>query len=91
VTEAEVREAIEGLKLARLLKGFRGQPALDDAALVDTVLRLGRFFLDHRDTLVDIEINPLIVRPQGAGAVAVDVRTVFVSDAPAAGGATRET
>ena len=38
-------------------------------------LALGRFFLDHRAKIADIEINPLMVRDKGA--VAVDVRVLW--------------
>ena len=66
--------------LAQLLSGFRGRPAADRAALETAALALGRFFLDHRTRISDIEINPLMVRPKGAGAVAVDVRAVWRQD-----------
>jgi hypothetical protein len=36
---------------------------------------LGRFYLDHRSRIEEIEINPLIVRQNGA--VAVDVRVTW--------------
>ena len=75
VTADDVGAMIDGLKLARLLSGFRGRPAADRAALEDAALALGRFFLDHRARIEDIEINPLMVRPKGA--VAVDVRVVW--------------
>jgi succinyl-CoA synthetase beta subunit len=48
------------------------------------VLALGRFFLDHRARIKDIEINPLMVRPAGEGAVAVDVRVLWREDAQGA-------
>jgi acetate---CoA ligase (ADP-forming) len=92
-TADDVTAMIESLRLARLLAGFRGQPAADRAALEATALALGRFFLDHRARIKDIEINPLMVRPQRgtigsqasqsehAGAVAVDVRVVWREDA----------
>ena len=68
---------IDGLKLAKLLAGFRGRPAADRAALEAAALALGRFFLDHRARIEDIEINPLMVRPADGGAVAVDVRVLW--------------
>ena len=40
------------------------------------MLALAKFYLDHRSRIEDIEINPLMVRPQGKGAVAVDVRVI---------------
>jgi acetate---CoA ligase (ADP-forming) len=79
----DVRTMIGELKLKSLLRGFRGRPAADEAALVKAATGLARFFMDHRDRLSDIEINPLIVRRKGAGAVAVDVRAVW-RDAKAA-------
>jgi acetate---CoA ligase (ADP-forming) len=84
VTADEVSEMVDGLKLARLLSGFRGRPAADRAPLEATALALGRFFLDHRAKISDIEINPLMVRPKGSGAVAVDVRVVWREDAQGA-------
>jgi acyl-CoA synthetase (NDP forming) len=73
----DVHAMIDELKLKTLLRGFRGRPAADEAALAKTVTGLVRFFLDHREKLLDIEINPLIVRRKGDGAVAVDVRVVW--------------
>ena len=55
---------IDGLKLNKLLAGYRGQPAADRAALETTVLALAQFYLDHRARIDDIEINPLMVRPR---------------------------
>jgi succinyl-CoA synthetase beta subunit len=71
---------IDDLKLAKRLAGFRGQPAADRAALADAALAIARLFLDHRARITDIEINPLIVRPNGCGAVAVDVRVLWRED-----------
>ena len=77
VTPQDVTAMIDGLKLNRLLAGFRGRPAADRAALEKTVLALAKFYLDHRARIDDIEINPLMVRPNGA--VAVDVRVIWKS------------
>jgi acyl-CoA synthetase (NDP forming) len=76
-TAEDVTTMIDGLKLSRLLAGFRGRPAADRAALEEVALALGQFYLDHRATIADIEINPLIVRSNGHGAVAVDLRVVW--------------
>jgi succinyl-CoA synthetase beta subunit len=79
VTAEEVGAMIDGLKLARRLTGFRGGAAADRAALEAAALALGRFFLDHRARIKEIEINPLMVRTGSAdiGAIAVDVRVVW--------------
>ena len=75
VTAADVTAMLDGLKLNRLIAGFRGRPAADRAALERTVLALAKFYLDHRARIDDIEINPLMLRANGA--VAVDVRVIW--------------
>jgi succinyl-CoA synthetase beta subunit len=70
------RRHLLGLKVAKLLAGFRGRPAGDVDALVQAVCGLSDFYLQHRHLLSDLEINPLIVRAQGDGVYAVDVRVV---------------
>jgi acyl-CoA synthetase (NDP forming) len=77
VTAKQVTGMVDELKLAKLLAGYRGRPPADRKALEKTVDGLARFFLDHRAKLADIEINPLMVRPDGKGAVAVDVRVIW--------------
>jgi acetate---CoA ligase (ADP-forming) len=74
----DVTAMIDGLKLAKLLSAFRGRAPADRAALESAVLALGRFFLDHRTKISDIEINPLMV--QASRAVAVDVRVLWRED-----------
>ncbi len=74
----EIGKMINGLKLARLLASYRGRPAADRGALEAASLALSRFYLDHRARIAEIEINPLMVR--GNGAVAVDVRVVWRKD-----------
>ena len=69
VTAGEVSAMIDGLKLAQRLSGFRGRHAADRAALEAAALALGRFFLDHRARINDIEINPLVVRADNPGPV----------------------
>jgi acetyltransferase len=61
------------LKAAKLLAGFRGRPAADLDALVAAICGLSDLYLDHRHLLHDIEVNPLIVLPQGKGVRAVDL------------------
>lgn len=80
----EARDMIAGLKLSRLLAGYRGKPEADTEALVRAICGLSDFYLAHRHWLADIEINPLIVLPKGQGARAVDVRAIYSDAAPAA-------
>jgi succinyl-CoA synthetase beta subunit len=75
VTPSEITSMIDGLKLKRLLAGFRSGPAADRAALEAAALALAQFYLDHRSRIGEIEINPLMIRQSGA--VAVDVRAIW--------------
>jgi len=54
------------------LNGFRGKPAGDMAALVDAILAVTRYAATRVESLVELDVNPIIVRPQGRGVVAVD-------------------
>ena len=71
-SRGEIEAALSELKAAALVDGFRGRPAGDRAALVDTVLAVQRFALDHAGRLIELDLNPLIVRPAGRGVAAVD-------------------
>jgi acyl-CoA synthetase (NDP forming) len=77
VDEDAIAARVEKLKLAKLLSGYRGRPAADAKALVTAAVGLGRFFLDHRAKISDIEINPLVAREAGRGVVALDIRVIW--------------
>ncbi|MEF7612516.1 acetate--CoA ligase family protein [Aquincola sp. MAHUQ-54] len=55
-----------------LLDGFRGRPKADVAALVDAIVAFSRMAAQLGDRLVEAEINPLFVMPQGQGVCAAD-------------------
>ena len=69
VTEAEVLQAAQGLRLWPLLDGYRGRPRADMASVAAMAVRLGALMLGD-ESLEEIEINPVMVRE--VGAVAVD-------------------
>jgi acetyl-CoA synthetase len=69
---AAIEAAIQQLNVGRLLSGYRGRPRGDVAALIEAALACARYAEAHLDSLLELEINPLIVRPAGLGAIAVD-------------------
>jgi succinyl-CoA synthetase beta subunit len=71
-TAESIEAAIRRLKMSKLLAGFRGKPAADVPALVSTVLACTRYAEANLSVLLELDINPVIVRPAGLGAVAVD-------------------
>lgn len=64
--------ALDRLKAARLFDGWRGARAADRDAAVAALMNLARFTEHHAGRLVELDINPLIVRPRGGGAVVAD-------------------
>lgn len=66
--EAMVRE----LRGFALLDGARGRPKADVAAVVDTLMRLSALAVDLRESLAELDINPLAVLPAGQGVRALD-------------------
>ena len=65
------------LRLWPLLAGFRGRPPLDVAAVVDTLVKVGELAAALAGRLTELDINPLLVKRQGEGAVAADARAVI--------------
>ena len=76
VTEDDAVAMLKELKGYKILQGVRGQKPRDIPALVRAIVGLSNLFAAHRGHLSDLEINPLIVKEEGAGVGAVDVRMV---------------
>jgi acetyl-CoA synthetase (ADP-forming) len=68
---------IAALRGAPLLTGARGRPVVDVAAVAEVVARVSWLAADLGSRLGDLEINPLLVRRAGDGAVAVDGRATL--------------
>jgi acetyltransferase len=60
-----VREQLERLGLLRHLAAFRGQPAVDIQPLIDLVVRFSELAAGLGESLVTMEINPLMVTEEG--------------------------
>jgi acetate---CoA ligase (ADP-forming) len=73
VTQAQVLEAAQSLRLWPLLDGYRGRPRADMAAVAGIAVRLGALMMTD-GSLEEIEINPVMVRESGAVAVDALVR-----------------
>jgi len=72
VNDDQVREAMKRLKTWPLLDGFRGRQKADVDGVVATVGAISRMFREHGYRIVELEINPLMVRPKTQGTVAAD-------------------
>jgi acetyl-CoA synthetase len=71
-TRESVAAGLQRLSISRLFAGYRGKPAADVDALLDAVLSVARYAAANQARLVELDVNPVIVRPVGRGAVAVD-------------------
>jgi acetate---CoA ligase (ADP-forming) len=73
VSETEARDLLMRLRCAAILRGHRGRPAYDVPAAVDAVLAITRAASLLGARLRELEVNPLIVQNDSAGAYAADV------------------
>jgi acyl-CoA synthetase (NDP forming) len=64
------------LKGAALLDGVRGAPPADRTALAELIAALSRFAADHAGLIDEIDLNPVILHPQGHGLTVVDALIV---------------
>jgi acyl-CoA synthetase (NDP forming) len=61
---------------AEVLKSIRGRPACDIASLIAALESLADFAVQAGDDLAEVDLNPIIVLPEGHGCVAVDALIV---------------
>ncbi len=72
VSTTEAAEMIEEVRGFAVLRGYRGTPPGDTAALANAIATLSTLAALSQPAVLEAEINPLIVRPAGEGVVAVD-------------------
>ena len=73
LNERDASAMIDGLRGAKLLRGFRGAPPGDERALRETLLRLSAL-IEMCPEIVELDINPIIVLERGVRAVDARVR-----------------
>ncbi|WP_138932981.1 acetate--CoA ligase family protein [Roseovarius arcticus] len=66
VTACDVDEALDSLRIAPLLAGYRGQPGADRGAIARAVMAVQDYVIENAQTLQEVEINPLICTPTRA-------------------------
>jgi acetyltransferase len=77
ITTAEAMAMVSEVRGARLLQEFRGRPATDSEALLDTLVKVSHLAVHLEGTLAELDINPLMVLPAGQGVKAVDALVVL--------------
>ena len=73
-SDLEIERALKNLRLYAVLQGYRGRPGGDIRAVVQAVQAIAAYASDHRERLLELDINPLIVRREGAFAADALIR-----------------
>ncbi|MBB5662085.1 acetyl-CoA synthetase [Rhizobium leguminosarum] len=71
-TKSEIRTAISRLRQAKLIYGYRGRPKGDLDAAVAAIAAAADYVVKNAACLEELDINPLMVLPEGQGVAAVD-------------------
>jgi acyl-CoA synthetase (NDP forming) len=71
-TRERVLQALGQLKCAPLLNGFRGAPPADLEAAVDVILAVAGMVENDPSSIIELDINPLMLLSEGQGVVAAD-------------------
>jgi acyl-CoA synthetase (NDP forming) len=72
--KADIMAALDRLKLARLLDGFRTSQKVNKDAIVNELFALAIYVQAHRESFVEIEINPVFIYPESLCAVDALIR-----------------
>lgn len=72
LNKQEAYRMISSLKSFRLLEGYRGSGKYDIDALCETIVKIGQFAAANKDSLREMDINPLFVYPEGEGVGVAD-------------------
>lgn len=73
LTDVDAEALIDGVKAGKLLRGFRGSPPADVAALRTLLLRISRLVEDVPE-VAELDLNPVMARAAGRGVVVLDAR-----------------
>ena len=76
VSAVEAAAMLAGLKAAPLLNGFRGAAKADVPALSQLIAQVSALAAQHAGEISEIEINPVLVHPEGQGVTIVDALVV---------------
>ncbi|MFK7752680.1 MAG: acetate--CoA ligase family protein [Sedimentitalea sp.] len=80
-SRASVRRALEGLRIAPVLAGYRGKPGVDIEAVLAAIDALQDYVIAHADVVQEVEINPLICTPDRVCAADALIRRHLADDA----------
>ena len=72
-----IESAVKNLKSAPLLEGYRGRPKADIDATVQAIDAIQQFAIANSGSLLELDVNPLLIGAQGEGVFAADALIVL--------------
>ena len=72
----EAHDMLKSLKSYKMFKGYRGEKPRDLDALTDTIVKVSKLAADHKNSIKEMDINPLFVYQDGSGVCAIDALVV---------------
>lgn len=76
----EALHMLQSLKSFKLLNVYRGNPPADIEALTDMMVKISDFAYRKKDTLKELDMNPLFVYPKGEGVAIADALAVMYEE-----------
>ena len=76
----EALHMLQSLKSFKLLNGYRWNPPADIEALTDMMVKISDFAYRKKDTLKELDMNPLFVYPKGEGVAIADALAVMYEE-----------
>ena len=76
LSDVAAKDMVRYIRGYPLLKGVRGEKAIDENALVDSLQRLSKFVSDFEE-IAEMDINPFLLRPKPKSSLALDARILL--------------
>ncbi len=76
ITTHQAMDMIKQTKAWKLLQGYRHYPPADVAALAQLLVQVSQMVVEENGRIAGLDLNPVIVLPEGEGVGVVDLRVV---------------
>ena len=76
LSDVAAKDMVQYIRGYAMLKGVRGEKAIDEDALVDSLQRLSKFVCDNEE-IAEMDINPFLLRPKPKSSIALDARILL--------------
>jgi acyl-CoA synthetase (NDP forming) len=74
---SEIEAALNSLRSAPLMRGYRNRPPADVTAAADAIEAIQRFAIANAGALLELDVNPLLIGAEGEGVFAADALIVL--------------